>query len=75
MAWGNSILNASRGARWLIAPPFRAMNQNGTRDSAKCGKLVKLFTHGTKVLSHIPHHFHPYTLKDIWRVLVLDLVS
>ena len=40
-----------------------------------CGKLVKLSAHGTKVLSLIPHHFHPYTLKDIWRVLVLDLVS
>jgi hypothetical protein len=39
-----------------------------------CGKLVKLFSYGTKVLSHISRHFHPYTLKDFWRFLVLDLV-
>jgi hypothetical protein len=38
-------------------------------------KTVKLFLHGTKVLSLIPHDFHHNTLKDIWPILVLDLVS
>jgi hypothetical protein len=46
-----------------------------TSKTPKCGKLVKLCAHGTKVLSLIPHDFHPYTRKDIWRVFVLDLVS
>jgi hypothetical protein len=41
----------------------------------KCGKIVKLFPYGTKVLSLIPHHFHPYTLKEFWPVFYPDLVS
>jgi hypothetical protein len=32
----------------------------------KCGKLVKLFAYGTKVLSLIPRHFHHNNRKDIW---------
>jgi hypothetical protein len=40
----------------------------------KCGKLVKLFSFGTKVLFLIPQGFHPYTLEDIWPVFKLDLV-
>ena len=50
-------------------------NRRSEAQTPKCGKPVKLFSYGTKVLSLIPHHFHPYTLKDIWRVFRLDLVS
>jgi hypothetical protein len=42
--------------------------------STKRGKFVKLSASGTKVLCHIPHDFPAKTLKDIWRVLSLDLV-
>jgi len=43
--------------------------------SREMWKLVKLFVFGTKVLSLIPRLFHHNTLKEIWPVLVLDLVS
>jgi hypothetical protein len=44
------------------------------RSSAKCGKFVKFFIHGTEVLCMIQHGFHHNTLKDIWPILVLGLV-
>jgi hypothetical protein len=54
--------------------PYRPQHRE-IPHTPKCGKFVKLSAHGTKVLLFIPHHFHPYTLKDIWLVFVLDLVS
>jgi hypothetical protein len=41
---------------------------------APCGKFVKLFVHGTEVLSLIPHHFHHNVLKEFWPIYSLDLV-
>jgi hypothetical protein len=56
------------------SPPGRTSRYTEIGQIPHCGKLVKLFSHGTKVLSHISRHFHPYTLKGFWRFLVLDLV-
>jgi hypothetical protein len=44
------------------------------RKTSKCGKLVKLFAHGTKVFSLIPHHFHHNTLTVFWPISSLHLV-
>jgi hypothetical protein len=52
-------------------PPKISQKSHGI---PKCGKLVKLFPHGTKVFSLIPQHFHPYIRKEFWPVLPLDLV-
>ena len=59
-------VGGSRRKRTMIALDFR--------ESPKCGKTVKLFSHGTKVLSLIPKGFHLYTLEDIWRVYSLHVI-
>ncbi len=35
----------------------------------KCGKPVKLFVYGTKVLFLIPQAFHHNNLKEFWPIL------
>jgi endogenous inhibitor of DNA gyrase (YacG/DUF329 family) len=50
-----------------LANPARAASESTiSRKTPECGKLVKLFPYGTKVLSLIPQGFHPYTLKEFW---------
>jgi hypothetical protein len=44
-------------------------------ETPKCGKIVKLFAYGTKVLSHIQNHFRHNTFKEFWPIFRLDLVS
>jgi hypothetical protein len=51
------------------------LSANPNPKTVECGKLVKLFAHGTKVLSLIPYRFHHNKLKEFWPIFQLDLVS
>jgi len=56
-----SVVKASLRAAEIPQPP-------------KCGKPVKLSAHGTKVLSLIPIHLHPYNLKQSWPFYPSNLI-
>jgi len=56
-----------------ITTRFTAIRET-QRQTPECGKFVKLFVHGTEVLSLIPHHFHHNVLKEFWPIYSLDLV-
>jgi hypothetical protein len=58
----------------LTVSRFDPQNTQNSPNRPKCGKFVKLFAFGTKVLSMIPRDFHHNTLKDIWRVYSLNLI-
>jgi hypothetical protein len=57
-----------------MAHPTRRPSLGDPTLTTKCGKLVKLSAHGTEVLSLIPLHLHPYTLKEFWRFFYLNLI-
>jgi hypothetical protein len=58
----------------VVLPHLLGLHPPSEPQTPKCGKTVKLFAHSTEVLSLIPLHLHPYTLKEFWRFFYLNLI-